>query len=148
MNNTNVKELNALLKGEYMAVDAYENYIQTIADSEVRDELQKIQQDHKLHSIMIAERIQSLGGKPVNGIGIAGKVAETINNIKHRGIKDPVNILKNAYDGEDQGIKMATEIVKGDLDSESSELIKDILNGDREHLNSLNNLLQKKGGLD
>lgn len=147
MNATCVNELNALLKGEHMAIDAYEDYIQRIEDSEIRNSLQKIQQDHKLHSIMIAERIQTLGGKPAKGVGIGGKVAETVTSIKHRSMHEPVIILKTAYDGEDNGIKMATEIVKGDLDSESAYLVKDILNGDRTHLETLNSLIRDAGGL-
>ena len=148
MDNTSIKELNAFLKGENMAVDSYERYIQDDDDEKVKSELQKIQKDHKQHAIKIAEQIQNLGGKPDKGVGVPGKAAEIIQNIKKTGLTDEVSILKDAYDGENTGIKMAAEIVKGDLGSQSSLLIKDILEDDRDHLQKLNKLIQDVGGVE
>ena len=148
MDNTSIKELNAFLKGENMAVDSYERYIQDVDDEKVKSELQKIQKDHKQHAIKIAEQIQNLGGKPEKGVGVPGKAAEIIQNIKKTGLSGEVSILKDAYDGENTGIKMAAEIVKGDLGSQSSSLIKDILEDDRDHLQKLNKLIQDVGGVE
>lgn len=51
MNNENiVKELNAYLKGEYMAIHSYEHYIQNISNPNIKKALQKIQQEHKQHA--------------------------------------------------------------------------------------------------
>jgi bacterioferritin (cytochrome b1) len=73
MDKTSINELNALLKGEHMAIDGYEKYIQNVNDPNIKGELQKIQQEHKMHAIKISERIQSLGGRPVDGVGVMGK---------------------------------------------------------------------------
>lgn len=141
MNNTSINELNTLLKGEHMAIDGYEKYIQNVDDVNIKNQLQKIQQDHKQHAIKIAERIQNLGGKPVDGTSIMGKMAQIATNIKEIGKKNNIEILKEAYNGEDNGIKMGDEVVKGDLDQESRNLVNDILNDDRNHLNVISNLM-------
>lgn len=147
MNSKVINELNTLLKGEYMGIDSYEKFIQKVENRHVKDELQNIQKDHKNHAIRIAERIQDLGGEPVNGVGFVGKIAEVASNIKNINNKSDIETLKQAYDGEDFGIKMATEVVKGDLDANSAMLVKEILNEDRKHLDTLNNLIQKVGNV-
>jgi rubrerythrin len=50
MDKTSINELNALLKGEHMAIDGYEKYIQNVNDPNIKGELQKIQQEHKMHA--------------------------------------------------------------------------------------------------
>jgi rubrerythrin len=148
MHKTSINELNAFLKGEHMAIDSYEKYIRDVDDEKIKGELQKIQQDHKQHAIKIAEEIQNLGGKPEKGVGASGKIAEVLSNVKKIGPRDSVTILKDAYDGENMGINLAAEIVKGDLESKSSAVIKDILDDDRDHLQKLNKMIENAGGID
>jgi bacterioferritin len=121
-----------------MAINGYERYIQSIKDTNVKGELKKIQQDHKQHAIKIAERIQNLGGRPVESEGVMGKAASVMSGIKDMGMmSDTSSILKEARRGEDNGIKMADEVVRGDLDPDSAVLVRDILNDDRNHLDRL-----------
>lgn len=47
MTNNVIKELNTFLEGNFMAVHAYEKYIQHIDDGEIKRVLQIIQQNHK-----------------------------------------------------------------------------------------------------
>jgi len=141
MENVVTQELNVLLKGEFMAMESFDKFILHIPDENAKNELKKIQQNHKRHSDQITERIQTLGGKPSKGVGMTGKVAEIISNIKDVTKTDPIFYLQEAYSGEDKGIKMAREIVKGDLDSESMNLVNQILNEDNSHLGTLNGLI-------
>jgi bacterioferritin len=136
----NVNELNAYLKGEYMAVDSYEQFIQRVQDNKLKAQFQSIQQDHKRHAMKVAQRIQNLGGKPAAGVGFTGKIAETISSVKYLG-KDDEFLLKQAYNGESKGILMAEEVVKGDLDKHSTELVNDLLNQDRGHLTTLESFI-------
>jgi len=136
-----VKELNAYLKGEYMAIKSYEDFIERTKDQNVKQELQSIQQDHKQHAAKVTERINNLGGKPVKGAGLMGKMSDVKNLIK-RNSDDTKFILKDAERGESRGVQMAEEIVKGDLDPESQKLINDILNEDRSHVGKLNSFVQ------
>lgn len=138
----NVSELNAYLKGEYMAIDSYEQFIQRVQDNKLKAELQSIQQDHKRHAMKVAQRIQNLGGKPVNGAGFTGKISETISSVKYIGKNDDF-LLQQAYKGEKYGVEMAAEVIKGDLDKHSTELVNTLLNEDRGHINTLENLLKQ-----
>lgn len=137
MHNTSIQELNALLKGEHMAIHGYEKYMENTSDPKVKNQLQKIQIDHKQHAIRLAERIQNLGGHPCSDIGVAGEIGQLMSSIKGYMNKDTISIVNQAYTGEKKGIEMANEIVKGDLDDQSRILVNDILNVDRSHLSTL-----------
>jgi bacterioferritin len=138
--NNVINTLNTFLKGQYMGIHAYEHHIQKLTDPSIKREFQKIQQDHKNHALRVAERIQNLGGKPVDDEGLIGSVQGFIGQFK---IPDsPSGIIESALKGEnDYGIQISEKIVRGDLDPESYRLIEDILNKDREHVNFLNRLL-------
>lgn len=141
MHNTAIKELNALLKGEHMAIHGYEKYMEDINDQNLKSELQKIQIDHKHHAIRLAERIQNLGGRPCSDVGVAGEIGQIMSGIKSISKKDTKSIVTQAYNGEKNGIRMADELVKGDLDEQSRTLVNDILDVDRGHLTKLNEFI-------
>lgn len=143
LNNEDVaiKELNAYLKGEFMGIHSYEHYIQQVSDPAIKKELQHIQQEHKKHATKIAERIQNLGGKAVEDNGVMLSIKEGMMNLK--GFPNTVDeIIKDAIDGQEKGMKMVEEIVRGDIDLESRKIVEENLNEDREHINQLNNLIQ------
>lgn len=144
MDKSVIKELNTFLEGNYMAVHAYEKYIHHIDDSEIKQTFQKIQQDHKQHAVLIAERIQNLGGIPVDDVGMMGSVAELINKLKGSA-KNLAPILKDALLGEQRGIEKSKEVLDGDLDPESLELVKGILKHDQKHIDLLDELILRKG---
>lgn len=141
LKNTSIKELNAILKGEYMAIDSYEKYIKNIPDSNTKIELQQIQKEHKRHAIKLSERIQTLGGSPLTNVGVTGKVVETISSIKDIGTKNPVDYLKKAQHGENMGIQVASKIIEGDLDEDSLKLVNSMLSEDGNHVNTLNGMI-------
>ncbi|WP_172371107.1 ferritin-like domain-containing protein [Sporosarcina jiandibaonis] len=140
MKNKVIKELNTFLEGNFMAIHAYENYIRHIEDIEIKQVLQKIQQDHKQHAMMIAERIQNLDGMPVDDVGMMGNFAEFINKIKGS-TKGSAHILKDALAGEHRGIEKSKELLDGDLDPESLTLVKHILDIDQKHVDLLDRLI-------
>jgi bacterioferritin (cytochrome b1) len=140
LKNSSIKELNAVLKGEYMAIDAYKKYINNISDKNAKTELQKIQDEHKNEVQILSKRIQQLGGTAKQSPGILGKVAETISSVKDIGNKKPSTFVKNALTGENRGVKLVSEMVKGDLDSQSMNLVNTMLNQDKAHINTLSGL--------
>lgn len=142
-----IQELNAVLEGNYMAIEAYENYIQKTEDQHMKEVLQQIQQEHKRHSMLIAERIQDLGGRPVEGTGLKGKMVRWINQVKGR-TQEPDDILRDAIAGEKRGIELSRELVEGDLDEVSLNLIKDILQRDEQHIQQLQQLLHSSSYAD
>ncbi|MFJ7976944.1 ferritin-like domain-containing protein [Peribacillus sp. JNUCC 23] len=137
-----VNTLNNFLKGQYMGIHAYEHHIQKLNDPYIKSEFQRIQQDHKNHALKVAERIQNLGGTPVDDEGMVGSVQGFIGQFM---IPDtPAGIIESALKGEDYyGIQVSEKIVKGDLDPESRQLIEGILDKDREHVNFLNQLVNE-----
>lgn len=140
-NEVVIKELNAFLKGEYMAIHSYEHYIQKATDPNLKSELQRIQQEHKEHAATTAERIQNLGGKAVDDNGMMLSIREGM--LKLKGIPETTeDIIKSAIDGQEKGIIMTEKIVRGDLDEESRKIVEANLNEDREHIDQLNKLLQ------
>jgi bacterioferritin len=137
MENVSVNKLNHMLKGEEMAVLAYENLIQGTKDTIIKNELQNIQRNHKEHSARLAEHIQDLGGKPHYGTGASGVMADVKMSLENLQLKDDVYILKEAYDGEDQGIAMIEELSGANIGKDSSKLINEILSNDHDHLKKM-----------
>jgi bacterioferritin (cytochrome b1) len=138
---TSLKELNTFLKGEYMAIDSYEHFIRCASNNNVKSLLQDIQNDHKHHAISISERINLLGGDPITGVGVSGKVAEVVSNLKHINHNNDIDILREALSGESKGINITEELVKGDLDFKSAALVSNILAVDKKHLTMLEHCL-------
>ena len=136
------KELNAVLKGEQMAVEAYEKFISAADNEKIRESFQQIQKNHKEHAGKLAERIQNLGAIPDYSTGVTGVFANMKLEVETNG-RSSVEILKRAYDGEDKGIAAAEEVVRGDLDDTSLELVKNILSRDHDHLKSMLNLMSE-----
>lgn len=136
-----VKELNEYLKGEYMGIHAYEHFIKHTDDPSLKNELQRIQQEHKHHAAKIAERIQNLGGKAVNDNGMMLSIQEVMMNIKEQPNNNE-EIIKGVLKGQEIGINKVEKIVRGDLDSTSLQLVQDNLSDDRNHINELNQFFQ------
>lgn len=141
MNNKVIDELNNILKGEQMAIEAYERYIHSADEDIVKTEFQNIQEDHKRHAKELAEHIRALGGKPEFGTGFTGFMASAKLAVQSMMDNPSIDILKQAYDGEDKGIAMSEEVIKGDLDIESMSLVKRILSEDHVHLRRMNKMI-------
>ncbi|AHD05320.1 hypothetical protein ERIC2_c14940 [Paenibacillus larvae subsp. larvae DSM 25430] len=137
---TVVITLNEFLEGNYMAVHAYERYIEQVEDPKIKKGLQTIQQDHKQHALKIAEQIQNLGGVAVDGVGLAGTISEWFQKIK--GDQKTEEVLQAALKGEEKGIESTEKLVRGDLDERSLELVRWVLNEDRRHIKQLKQLKQ------
>ncbi|MFV2047573.1 ferritin-like domain-containing protein [Metabacillus sp. YM-086] len=135
-----IDTLNEFLKGQYMGIRSYEHFIEKLDDGLIKKQFQTMQQEHKQHALQVAERIQNLGGTPVSSEGVVGSVQGFISQFQ---IPDTTEgIIESAKKGESYyGIGMSEEIVRGDLDQESRQLIEKILDKDRQHVQILNELL-------
>jgi bacterioferritin (cytochrome b1) len=140
MENKSVHELNTILKGEHMAVDAYEKFIKGADNEDIRKELESFQLDHRQHIEQLSERIMELGGHPETGTGIAGVFSNAKLAIGTMNA-DSTDILRKAYDGEDQGIAAVEKINKCDMDDKSRILVDDILSQDHDHLKKMAHML-------
>jgi rubrerythrin len=90
----------------------------------------------------ISHKIQNLGGKPEDNTGIAGFMANAKAAMQFSGERSTVDIIKQAYDGEYKGIAMAEELVKGDLDNESANIVQKILKADQGHLKKMKGIIE------
>jgi bacterioferritin len=141
-NDTLINELNTVLRGELMAVESYDLFIANTDDEKSRQLFRQFRADHKEHAELLSDRIRSLGAVPGKGTGIPGTFSQIKLEFETKR-KDSEEILKRAYFGEDKGVKMVEEIVKGDLDPESAKLVGRILSKDREHLIALMETMQE-----
>ncbi|NLZ92707.1 MAG: DUF2383 domain-containing protein [Firmicutes bacterium] len=57
-----------------MAIKSYEHFLQQVDDEQIKKTLQKIQQEHKIHALKIAEQIQNLGGRPIDEPTTNGRI--------------------------------------------------------------------------
>ena len=104
MNKKSEEELNAYLKGEYMAIKSYQDFIERTKDPSIRQKLQSIRQDHERHAVRISERISNLGGRPVKGAGFMGIMSD-IRNLMKKTAAIP-NLLLKMREGENiEGFK-------------------------------------------
>ncbi|WP_062108831.1 DUF2383 domain-containing protein [Bacillus niameyensis] len=142
MGKSVVDELNQFLEGNLMAVHAYEDYIEHMQDPGIKQILQGLQQRHKQHATQVAERIQNLGGVPVNDVGMKAKMVEFMKNFKGTALGTE-EILKDAAAGEQRGIEASKTILQNDLDPESLQLVKNILSHDEKHIEQLHTLIQQ-----
>lgn len=133
-------ELNKLLKGEEMAVQAYEKFIEGADNEKIRSSLQQIQKNHKLNADKLAERIQDLGEAAEYSTGMPGLFSDMKLSMEMKG-KSSDEILKQAYDGEDKGIAAAEKTIKEDLDDTSMNVIHDVLSCDHDHLKAMLSLM-------
>ncbi|MGG0737070.1 DUF2383 domain-containing protein [Niallia taxi] len=136
-----IKTLNKFLQGQYMGIHSYEHFIQNLEDVSLKQSFTDILTDHTKNAQLISERISRLGGEPVDSEGIIGKTESIIGNVFDPDKGDKV-IIKHAIKGENlYGIKMSEQLVRDKLDDESMDLVHQILNNDREHVDFLKSLI-------
>lgn len=139
------KDLNALLKGEQMAVESYEKFINAAGNEAVRNGLRDIQKGHRQNAEELAGRIQDLGGRPDYNTGISGVIVNARLAMETKDMNDSIELLKRAYDGEDRGIAAAEEVMAGGLDEESRRLVVHMLDRDHGHLRTMLFLMSEYG---
>ncbi|MEC2074041.1 DUF2383 domain-containing protein [Alkalihalophilus marmarensis] len=133
-----IKTLNKLVQGQYMGVHSYEEFIKNLDDSSpLRNRFMTIQKDLKHHAALLSERIQQLHGTPATSEGVIGKIELNIGQLLDHP-KDEKDILKHAIKGENlYGIRMTEKLVRDELDEESLNLVHQILEKQREHVDYL-----------
>ncbi|WP_413380960.1 DUF2383 domain-containing protein [Alkalihalobacillus sp. 1P02AB] len=136
-----VKILNDFLQGNYMGIHSYEHLIEKIESPTLKDSFIKIQKDLKTHAAIISERIQRLNGTPVTSEGLIGKVESFVGNL-FESYKTDEDIIKHAIKGENiYGIRNSEKLVRDKLGDENLQLVHQILEKDREHIDYLKSLL-------
>lgn len=135
-----IEELNTLLRGQYMGIRSFEHYIQKTEDGGLKKEFQTMQQEMKDNAQQIATRIQDLGGVPADDEGVTGSMHSFMHKLMTP--NDHREMIEDALKGIDQyGIHYSTELVKGDLDPESAQMVREVIDDSRRHAEQLRQLL-------
>ena len=101
-NTTDVETLNSFLRGEISAVETYRKAIGHVSDERIRSQLEDCMHDHEHRVEAIRERVEKLGGKPVEGSGIWGTFAKLVQSgADLLGEKTAIQALE---EGEDHGL--------------------------------------------
>lgn len=113
-----VVTLNKVLKGEHMAIDTYDQYLDRIDDSQTKDLLQQFKEDHQKHASKLAQRIEDLGADPQENSGLSGLVSKTMMEIGDLLGMEPSEeeAVNKIYQGEDMGINLVEENLIEKLD--------------------------------
>lgn len=142
MNNREIviEELNALLRGTYMGIHAFEHHIENLEEPDLKRKFQSMQQEAKQSALKLAERIQTLQGVPADNEGVTGKMQGYIHKMMLS--EDPNKIIEDALKGmEKYGVQYSEEVVKGDLDLESKKIVEEVIDTNRKQAETLRGLL-------
>lgn len=123
-----------------MGIHGFEQYIQKVNNQELTRSFQQIQQEQKQNAQKIAERIQNLGGIAADDEGISG----SLHSFMHKFMipDDEKSIVKDAIEGLDKyGVHYSEELVKGDLDPHSKQIVDETINDSRRHAEQLRQFL-------
>lgn len=102
MANTDVETLNSFLRGEISAVETYRQAIGHVSDDRIRSQLEDCLHDHEHRVEAIRERVEKLGGTPVEGSGVWGTFAKLVQGgADLLGQKSAIQALE---EGEDHGL--------------------------------------------
>lgn len=126
MKQNEIDELNKALKGENMAIEGFDHYIQDIRDEDLKKRLQDMQERHKFHAIELSERIQKLGGNPVNTSGVPGIMSEVRYKISPQKYMNN-SIIETALHGERLGIEAYGDIKSRLHEETNKQLVESMM---------------------
>lgn len=102
MANTDIETLNSFLRGEISAVETYRQAIGHVSNDRIRGQLETCLHDHQHRVEALRERIEKLGGQPVEGSGPWGTFAKLVQaGADILGEKAAIQALE---EGEDHGL--------------------------------------------
>lgn len=140
--NSSFKIFNKILQGEHMAIDIYQEYIDELPDSPLRNHLISILTDHKNHAVRLAYFIQTNGGKVKEGTGWSGLMTRLMTKVENRGVNESIRMLEKLYVGEDRGLARSVQLSEHDLSETEREVLAPIFSDEHDHLKQLLNLKQ------
>jgi uncharacterized protein (TIGR02284 family) len=141
-----IEVLNKILKGEYMAIGVYDTLASNLPASSLREDLSSIQKDHERHAQVLTDYIRQRGGEPIDSAGMAGSMAEMMSRLRTLIKSDEQDIIRQLYDGEDQGLAKAVQYAERELGPEARALVEQIFSDEHDHLKTLERLLHQEAG--
>ncbi len=143
MYNEEVKSLNKILNGENMASNILETYLKDIDDEELKDSMIKWINNHKENAIKISSYLMENDVKPEETTRITQIFAETKARINTFRNSEPLDILREIYDGEDKGIERSVQITKNNLSEDGTKMIEEVFSIDHNNLKEMKEQISK-----
>lgn len=128
---------NQILKGEHMAIETYQAYIDSLPNSHLRNHLVAIMTDHKAHASRISYYIQTNGGTVEEGTGLAGLTTKWSAKMMNGGENESLDMLEKLYSGEDKGLARAVQLSEDILSDAEREVLAPIFSDEHDHLKQL-----------
>ena len=143
-----VARLNGLLRGEIAAAETYGNVLERLTaeghDGDV-ESLREMQAEHGRSCHLLRGRIEDLGGTAVDGSGVWGIWAQTVQGTLSLFGGD-VGSLRALHEGEEHG-QRDYESALNEVDAVTAQLIQDrLLPAQAKHVAALERMLASKDG--
>lgn len=142
MNNKSeeIKSLNEMLLGEYMAVDVFNLFISKIDDEHTKNIFQQVQNTSRDNIKTLANHIQNIGGKPDENLGLKGKMTDMELSMELGAKADTTRVIEKSIEGMTKGVNMTEKVLRGKLSEGSRSLVGEILENDRKSIAKLHSL--------
>jgi hypothetical protein len=118
-----IDALNALLRGEVAAAEAYDRVIAKFDGQPKAIDLQRLRDEHTEAAAVLRERVRHFGGDPAEGSGLWGKVTAAITGTAK--VFGPAAALGALRQGEEYGIgQYENALTDPEIDAEDKDLIR------------------------
>jgi uncharacterized protein (TIGR02284 family) len=139
-----IEQLNELLRGEISAAETYKMAMDKIEKNDRFqpriDMLHEMQRDHGAAAQRLREQIRALGGEADNDSGAWGAWAKLTQGTSN--LFGDKAALKSLKEGEEHGMKDYERTLKDGLDPGAEQLVSQLLSQQRQHVETLDRLMQ------
>ena len=125
-----------------MSIRAFNVYISKLNDPSVARKFQEIQDQHRENIKQLSHYIHELGGQAEENTGFKGTMAQLKIRMQTSPHIPSSDYIKKAIEGMTKGIAMTEELLRGDLDPSSRELVGQVLERDRNAIQELRSLIE------
>src|SRR5690554_3495883 len=125
-----------------MSIKAFNIYISKLKDEGVKRAFQEVQDQHRENIKNLTHYIQDLGGQANENSGFKGTMAEMKISMQSSSHTESSDYIKKAIEGMIKGVNMTENLLRGDLDDPSRQLVGEILENDRGAIEKLRSLKQ------
>jgi len=136
-----VETLNSLLGYQQAAVETYDKALLKLEDPHVLADLHMIREEHAQAETLLRQKVQELGGKPIEASGPWGACAAAITGEENTiGVATALAALRQ---GEEHSINEFEDTLRHeDINPDSKNLIRSqLLPAGRKHVAELNRLM-------
>ncbi len=125
-NESNIKILNSLLRGEISAVETYTQAIEKFTGEHEGGALNRVKAEHEESVAILRELVTQAGGTPDSSSGAWGAFAKAVEGTAK--LLGESTVLKALVEGEEHGIKEYEDaLLNEDVSNEAKDSIRDAL---------------------